>query len=127
MNLTSASSIVSCWRACALRRALTYPSLSISMESSFTSGCPPDVPKVTSRKKSHCYKILTAASHPMMGVTLCLWRRAAVSANVVEVLQSKSVSHLLATSVALELSSREIANSNRLGKRNMMTAPPTPS
>ena len=40
----------------------------------------------------------------MIGSTFCLWRRAVVPENVVKVLESKAVSHLLATRVASELS-----------------------
>ena len=65
--------------------------------------------------------MLTVASHPMMGETFCLWRMVEVLANAVKVLESKALSHLLATSVASELVDR-----NRLGNRNMLTLSPVP-
>ena len=45
-----------------------------------------------------------------------------MSAEVVRVILSREVSHILATRVDLELVERE-----RLGNTNMLTVPPTPS
>ena len=58
----------------------------------------------------------------MLGATFCLWRRAEVLENVVKVLISRAVYHLLDTRVALEFSERD-----RLGNRKIFTVYLTPS
>ena len=58
----------------------------------------------------------------MMVATFFLWMRLAVLEKVIKVLDSKALSHLLATSVALDISNRDSSRN-----RYMLTISPTPS
>ena len=54
------------------------------------------------RTTDHCSSIIFSASHPIMGVTLFICSREAVSAYVAGLLLSNAISHSLATSAASE-------------------------
>ena len=86
MGLMRATDIEGWWHACALRHAMTSDVASMIIKISWTARGSSGGPKMISKNTSFCYSIPNAASQPIIGATLCPWRREAVSTKVVRVL-----------------------------------------
>ena len=107
LSQTRASSISSWTPVCAWRREFTLSAASRSVASSNTAGWRSCGTSRTVTTASHCSRIFSAASQPMMGGMSCYFISAAASAYEIIMLASNVVSHHRVTIKASEPAERE--------------------